>query len=359
MSLTLPRFSSRRQFLAGTMAAASVSVLPGCRRAAGDKPYSGRTLKVFNWSDYIAAELIPEFERQTGARVVYDNYAADSELEARLATGGDAYDVVFPSDRSMPALLRKGLLREIELDRLSNFQHLDERFLKTPFDPENRYTVPYFWGTVAVGIRTDRVTGPVAGFEVLLDERYRGRITVLDDPEHVVAALLAHLGLPLNSVEPQHLARVQELLVTQKPLIQAYTSDGYKERLIGGQAWAAMGWSGDLRQAADESPQVKVVVPQTGTVIWLDSMALPRGAGQIDLAYAFLDFLLDPAVAARNAAAIHFATPNRTALAELPAEIRQDESVYPPEELLARCEWLRDRGPDVARIEAVWRAVRQ
>jgi spermidine/putrescine-binding protein len=218
----------------------------------------------------------------------------------------------------MPALLNKNLLRELDLTRLPNAKHLQEKFLKAPFDHENRFSLPYFWGTVAVGLRIDHVQSTVRGFEVLLDEQYAGRITMLDDPEHVVAAMLLHLGLPMNSVEPDHLGQVQKLLALQKPLVQAYTSDAYKERLIAGQAWAAMGWSGDLCQAAAEASDVRVVIPATGTMIWMDSMAIPRGAEEVELAHAFLDFLLEPEVAARNAAAVRFATPNQAALDRLP-----------------------------------------
>ena len=350
---------SRRTWLkavAGFGLAAGGSGLVGCNRENGP---SGRQLKVFNWSDYIHPEVIPEFERLAGCKVLYDNYSMDSELEARLSTGGGGYDVVFPSDRSMPALLAKNLLREIDHVRLGNMRHLDPKFLKPPFDPQNRFSVPYFWGTVAVGIRGDFVKGDVNGFEALFDERYRGRITMLDDAENAIAAVLLYLRLPMNSVDPSHLQQAKEVLIEQKPLVQAYTNDAYKERLISGDAWVSLGWSGDLRQAADESPQVKVIVPQSGSMIWLDSMAIPKAAQNVELAHQFINYLLEPAVAARNAEAVHYATPNLTAKDMLPTETREDESIYPPQAILDRCQWLQNRGREVAKIEAVWREARQ
>ena len=185
---------------------------------------------------------------------------------------------------------------------------------------------------------------------------------MLDDAENVVAATLLNLGLPMNSVAQPDLNAAQDALLEQKPLVQAYTSDAYKERLISGDAWASLGWSGDLIQAADtaeeEGLEVQVIVPATGTMVWLDSMAIPRAATNPELAHRFIDFLLDPAVAAQNAQHVHYPTPNQAARMLLPPEDQQDANVYPPPATLARCKWLEDRKQDIAKIEAVWRAVK-
>jgi spermidine/putrescine transport system substrate-binding protein len=358
---TTVRKANRREWLQSAMAASAATAI-GCSRR-GIAKRAGRELKVFNWSDYIHPDMIAKFEQSETCRVVYDNYSSDAELETRLATGGGAYDVVFPSDRAMPALLAKNLLSEIKLSQLANVRHLDAKFLGWPFDRKNRYSVPYFWGTVAVGIRTDHVTGPVSGFEVLFDQAYRGRITMLDDMENVVAAVLAHLGLPINSVAAADLERAKQLLVAQRPLVQAYTSDAYKDRLISGDAWVSLGWSGDLMQAADEAAknghEIRVVVPASGTMIWLDSMAIPRAASEVELAHRFINDLLEPEVAKKNAEHVRFATPNRTALSLLSANMRQDESVYPSPATLNLCEGLQDRGAQIEKIEAIWREVRQ
>jgi spermidine/putrescine-binding protein len=334
--------------------------------SGGDAPvekgeYAGQKLNVYNWSDYISddPDLIAEFEKRTGAKVQYDNYASEAELETKLLTGGGGYDVIFPSDKSMVALVAKDLLAEIDKDQLPNFKHLDPKFLGAPYDPQNKYSVPYFWGTVAVGIRTDHVKKDVKGFEVLFDEEYKGRITMLDDAENVVAAVMLHLGHPMNSTDDRHLAEVKELLVKQKPLVQAYTSDIYKEKLISGEAWVALGWSGDILQAAAENENVKAIVPETGTMIWVDSMAIPADAGNVPLAYEFINFLLDPEIAAQNAEWVQYPTPNVAAKKLLSAETLENPAIYPSDEVLDRCEWLKDRGKAIEKIEAVWREVRQ
>jgi len=351
---------TRRSFLAAASASAAMAALPGCSgQASSGKPFAGQRLLIFNWSDYIDPALIETFEDQTGARIVYDNYSSDAELETRLITGGGDYDLVVPSDRSMPALLSKNLLQPIDKSLLPNFKNIDPKFLAAPFDRENTYSVPYFWGTVAVGVRSDHVKNPPESFQSLFDEKNRDRITMLDDAEHCVAVALLHLSLSMNSVQDSDLAAAKELLEKQRPLVQAYTSDSYKEKLISGNAWASLGWSGDLLQAATEEPNVRVVIPQKGTTIWLDSLALCKGARSAELAHQFINFLLEPNVAAQNAEFVHYATPNLAALALLPSEIRNNETIYPPEEVIKRCGWLEDRGTEIAKVERVWREVRQ
>ena len=359
--------STRRKWLQ-TATAAIVAGMAGCRRRSGAMASrGGQELKVFNWSDYIDEEVIARFEREHECTVVYDNYASDSELETRLATGAGGYDVVFPSDRAMVALMEKKLLRPLEREHIANFRHLDPKFLSPPFDQGNQYSVPYFWGTLALGVRNDFIDEDVRGLEPLFDSRNKGRITMLDDMENVVAAALSHRGLPLNSVEPGHLAAAEKLLVEQRPLVQAYTSDSYRERLISGQAWAALGWSGDLLQAdaalresgiGNGEAGVRVIVPENGTMMWIDSMAIPRQAVNVLLAHAFINFLLEPSIGAKNAVKVNYATPNSGARELLPAAMLADESIYPPNDVLDRCTSLENRGEEIEKVERVWRVVR-
>jgi spermidine/putrescine transport system substrate-binding protein len=359
---------TRRKWLQAAVAA-GMGLALGCDSgggAWGRRVSTGtKRLNVFNWSDYIHEDAIAQFEEQMGATVVYDNYASDSELETRLATGAGNYDVVFPSDRAMVALLAKDLLLPLDRSRLTNFGNLDGEFLGLPFDKGNEHSVPYFWGSLAVGVRGDLCPVDAQGLEVLFDEKLRRRITMLDDMENVVAAALSHLRHPLNSVEPGHLHAAQDLLLAQKPLVQAYTSDSYRERLISGDAWAALGWSGDLLQAdaelqtlGREEARVRVIVPPTGTMLWIDSMVIPRRAQNVELALAFINHLLDARAAAINAEKVSYATPNRAARALLPAQMLADERIYPPTEVVQRCTWLKNRGAEIEKVEHVWRVVR-
>jgi spermidine/putrescine transport system substrate-binding protein len=256
-------------------------------------------------------------------------------------------------------LIEQNFLAEIDKSRLSNWKNLDPKFLDPPHDPGNKHSVPYFWGTVAVGIRADHVTEPVKGFEVLFDEKYAGRISMLDDRENVVAIAMLHLGHPMNSTEDAHLQDVKELLKRQAPLVQAYTSDTFKDKLIKGEAWVALGWSGDILQARELEKNIRAVVPASGTMIWVDSVAIPRDARNPDLAYEFINYLLEAEVAARNANFVKYASPNAAAREKIKPEILNDPAVYPPKETLDRCQWLLDRGPAIEKIERVWREVRK
>jgi len=357
---------SRRRWLGWS--AGLVMTATGCLRSKNTTG-SGRQLSVFNWSDYIHEDALAQFEQNTGCTIVYDNYSSDSELETRLATAAGNYDVVFPSDRALTALLAKKLLQPLDHERLQNFRHLDPQFLSPPVDPENRFSVPYFWGTLAAGVRTDRIGAGQGGWDALFDPKNRGRITMLDDMENVVATALSYLGFPLNSVEPDHLVAAEKLLVEQRSLVQAYTSDSYRERLISGEAWTALGWSGDLLQADGElsrqgtadregRARVRTIVPESGTMLWFDSMVIPAAARNVELAHEFINYLLDPAVAAMNAEKVNYATPNMAAKSLLPPQMLADESIYPRPEVLKRCEWLKNRGEEIEKIERVWRVVR-
>lgn len=328
-------------------------------KPTAEQPYAGKVLYVFNWSDYIDPEILDEFEQKTGARIVYDNYSSDAELEAKMLTGSSGYDVIFPSDRSMPVLLKKQVLAKLDKSLLTQYDVLDPRYLGAPFDPKNEYVVPYFTGTLAVAIHEEHVeTTKETGFEILFDSKYRGHITMLDDPEHNVAAALLRLGRSLNSLDDQDLADVQRLLIDQKQLVQAYTSDDYKERLIRGETWVALGWSGDLLQAKRENDKIRVLVPPAGTMIWMDGMAIAKDSMEKELAHAFIDFLLTPEIAKRNAEFVQYASPNLKAIPLLPEALRTDPTVYLPEELSKRCNWMEERGSGVQKIEKVWKAVR-
>ena len=333
--------------------------LPGCGERAKDaRPHAGKRLHIFIWNDYLDPALIQEFEETTGARVEIDNFSKESELEAKLGAGGASYDVVFPSDRNLPPLLAQGKLQKLDRSKLPNFSHLDPQFLDLPSDPKNEHTAPYFWGTLAMAIRTDHVKEKPDGFGPLFDEQYRGRIVMLDDAENCVAAALLHLGKPLTSVDPQDLAAAKQLLVNQREWVQAYTSDLFKEKLISGDAWVALGWNGDLLQAAEEEPAIEVIVPKNGTMIWTDCLAIPVAARDPELAHVFINYFLDPQVAARNAEFVRYATPNASGQRLLPPETLADRRMYLDQEHAARCQWLKHRGEAVGQIEQLWREVR-
>jgi spermidine/putrescine transport system substrate-binding protein len=349
----------RSAILGLALVLAALMSLGGCSSSPSrGRPFEDEQLIVFNWSDYIDADLLKEFEEKSGAEVKYLNYSNDGELEAKLLTGRGGYDVIVPSDRSLPVLLKKDVLAELDRSLLPNWKNLDPKVLGTRHDRNNRYTVPYFWGTLAVGIRTDHVKGDVKGFEVLFDRQYKGRIVMPADAEHAVAAALLHLRLPMNSTDDTDLAKVKQLLLEQKPLVQAYTDDAFKEKLIKGEAWVALGWNGDLLQAREEEPKVRCIVPETGTLIWVDSMAIPKGAPNPKLAHAFINFMLDADVASRNATKVRYASPNKAALARMNKDLLDDPAIYPPRKILDKCQWLEDRGQAIAKIQKLWREVK-
>ena len=162
----------------------------------------------------------------------------------------------------------------------------------------------------------------------------------------------------MNSISNEDLQSCEKLLLEQKELVQSYTSDSYKEKLISGEAWIALGWSGDLLQASKENKNIKVVVPKSGTMIWVDSIAISKGSKNKALAHDFINFLLDPVIAARNAEFVQYATPNQKALVYIQKETLDNQSIYPIKELLDKCEWLSDKGANIRKVEDLWERIK-
>jgi spermidine/putrescine-binding protein len=344
------------RILSIAMLAMTATWFCGCSHQ--EPPKGENTVRVLIWTDYVAPEVIQEFERRMNCKVVLDTFVSDAQLEDAVLKRREAYDVVFPSDRVMQLLVDKDVLEPLDTAQVPNISHLDGKFLYPQDDPKRRFAVPYHWGTIGVGVRTDLVQGAPTGFEALFDERNKGHVTMLDDAEHAFAIALIHLRHPPNSTNRSHLEEAKSLLLRQRPLILEYTSDRYKDELDDGSAWASLGWNGDLAQARAKNPKVKVLIPESGTIVWVDNIAVLKASGNRRLAHAFVNFLLDPEVAAKNATSLGYATPNKTAAERIPAAEKEDPVIYPPQTLLEKCELLRHHGPEDQLLEQLWQEVK-
>jgi spermidine/putrescine-binding protein len=327
------------------------AALAGCSRAS-------ETLHVFNWDDYFAPDTLSRFEREAGCRVTLDTYESGQDLLAKLVAGGEGYDVCFPSDEILPALLDKGLLLELDLGRIPNAKHLSPERLGLPFDPTNAYTLPYFWGTTGIAYNREKVNSAPASWNDLWNEAHGRRVSILDDAREAIGAALRADGRSANEADPAALRQAQERLLRQKPLLLGYDS-APKERLISGEVWIAQCFSGDAIQARSAGAAIDYVVPREGASLWIDSMAIPKGARRADLAHRFIDYLLRPDVSAAIADHVGYANPNDAARALTRKEILEDPIVYPPPAVLERCEWLRPLPPaEKQRVEDLWAEVK-
>ncbi|HEY9422846.1 MAG TPA: spermidine/putrescine ABC transporter substrate-binding protein [Thermoanaerobaculia bacterium] len=334
--------------------------LASCR----DEPETGAPaeagqLNVYIWTNYLPQEVVNEFQRRTGIRVTVDTYDSNEAILEKLQSGVADYDIVVPSDYMMKILIPEGLVQTLDHARLPNLRNLDPRFLNRAYDLENRHSVPYLWGTTGIGYDRRKLKEPVDSWGALFDERYAGRILMLDDPREAFGAALKLMGRSINETDPAVLRQAAERLKRQKRLVRTYNSSDFANLLAAGDVDVAHGWNGELAEAVANAPdRLAYVVPKEGGTLWIDNVAIPRTARNVDAAYRFLDFVMEPEVAAKIVNDIHYAGANQAALPLIDGKIRNDPAIYPPREVLERCELIEDLGETTQLLDELWTEIK-
>lgn len=331
--------------------------LSGCAKSQPAKPQQ-KVLNVYNWSDYIDEDVVREFEQEFNVKVNYDTYGSNEELLAKLMTGVSGYDIIVPSDYMIEIMIEEGLLAELNHSSIPNLKNIDPRFLNLPFDPGNRYSVPYMWGTVGIGVNTRHVTEEIDSWEALFDPRYKGRVVMLNDMRETFGVALKLLGYSLNTTDPAELEDAKAKLLQQKPIVKAYESENIKNFLVSGEAWLVHAWPGDVLMAAEENPDIVYVLPKEGGTIWADNLAIPVKAPNKATAELFINFLLRPEISARLTEAIYYGNPNKEAWLLLSEEILEEPAVFPPDEALANSEWIQDVGEATMLYDRLWTEIK-
>ena len=316
------------------------------------------TLYVLNWGDYIDEALLTQFEEETGIQVNYTTMATNEEMMVKLEEADCIYDVCFPSDYIIERLIQKDLLHELNKDNIPSLQYIDERFLDLDFDPENKYSVPYMWGTVGILYNTTMVQEPVTSWDILWDETYADQILMYDSIRDTIGVALMKLGYSINTRNEADIQAAEEALIAQKPIVQAYLGDPIKDRLISGGAAMGIVYSGDAMWCMYENPDLAYAVPETGSNLWFDNIIIPKTSDNTEAAEAFINFLCDPEVAAQNAEYIGYSTPNAAALEILGEEYINDPTYNPPQELLDKCEIFHDLGDFITVYNDAWNRIK-
>jgi spermidine/putrescine-binding protein len=319
----------------------------GALRAAGQ-------LNLFCWSEYIPGPVIDSFQQETGIRVSVENYASNEEMLAKLLAGGGSYDLVQPSEYTVEALIKAGLLLPLDRGALSNFGNLDPAFLNQPFDPQNRFSIPWMAGTVGIVLNTERVHPPVNGFADLFSGKYRGRIVALDDSREMVSWALAYLHLPTNDISPKTLDQVRPILARWLPQIKVFDSDSPKTALLAGDVDLGVVWSGEGAILYRDNPhKFRWVLPVEGSHRFIDSLALPKTCTHRAAAEQFMNYILRPEVSKRISDAFPYTNPNLAARKLLsPAQLDNPAS-YPPAGTFGALETFRDIGAMSSEVDAL------
>lgn len=320
-----------------------------------------KPLRLLTWPDYVDPRTLEQFRSASGVEVELDIVPSAVELVARMQEAPSRVDVLCPPDYAVRELAAQGRLFHLEASRLPNLRHLEPRFLRgRPHDPESRLSVVKDWGTTGFLYRTDSLqTRPRswADFWSLAPE-YSGKITVLDSPGEVIGAALKMRGLSYNASDAESLAQAEADLLRLKPHLLAFETD-YKPLLASGRACLSLGWNGDAAALISRDAPVCYVVPSEGSQIWEDDWAVAADTKSVEMAHAFLDFVLRPDIAAQEARYTRYATGNRSAFALLDPDIRTDASTYPPDDVLQKLEsGMPFDAAGQERRDQLWRRVR-
>ena len=337
-------------FLAITLV--SILLLFAINRLNAAQGYSGsNTLTVYNWGDYIDMELVERFQKETGITVIYETFDSNEAMMTKIQQGGTTYDVAVPSEYMIEKMKEEDLLVELDHDLLPNLKYIDERFLDLPFDEGNKYSVPYFWGTVGILYNPEMLPGKTfKSWNDLWDADLKNEILLIDGAREVIGMGLNSLGYSLNDTNIEHLNEALDKLKKLTPNVKAIVGDENKLLMANNEAAIALVWSGDARDIMWENEVLDYVVPEEGANLWFDNMVIPKTADNIEGAHAFINFMLDPEIAAQNTEYVSYSTPNKEALKYLPEEMVEDERFYPSPDLTERLEVYENLGREMLGI---------
>ena len=330
-----------------------------------------RELYVYNWGEYIDETVVEQFEEETGIKVTYDHFETNEEMYPVIEAGAVNYDVVCPSDYMIQKMAENDLLSELDFNNIPNLENIDPQFLEMSksFDPENKYSVPYTWGTVGILYNTKLLEEkglPVpTKWADLWNPAYAGEILMQDSVRDAFMVALKSLGYSMNSVDEAELQTAKRLLIDQKPLVQAYVIDQVRDKMIGGEAAIGVIYSGEILYIQDEVANqdldytLEYVIPEEGTNLWLDAWVIPTTAQNKENAEKWIDFLCRPDIALKNFEYITYATPNKAAKEMLDEELQNNKAVFPDTEQLTNCEVFQYLGDDADMMySSLWKEVK-
>lgn len=356
-------FTQRNNWLSG--------VVTGLLMAASVTAFAEqKTLHVYNWSDYIAPNTVPDFAKQTGINVVYDVFDSNEVLEGKLMAGSTGFDIVVPSASFLERQLAAGVFQPLDKSKLPNYKNLDPELLKliSKHDPDNKYAIPYMWATTGIGYNVDKVKAalgkdaPVDSWDLVLNPDNLAKlkgcgVAFLDAPEEIFATVLNYLGKNPNSEDASdYTGAATDLLLKLRPSVRYFHSSQYINDLANGDICVAIGWAGDVMQAGNRAKEAKngvniaYSIPKQGALAFFDVLAIPADAKNTDEAYQFINYLMEPQVIAAASNQIFYANGNKAATPLVKPEVRDNPGIYPPAEVRAKLFTLSVKAPKIDRV---------
>ena len=335
--------------------------LSGCRRKGKKAGGSRSELTVFNYGEYIDVETLKMFEKETGIHVNYEEYVTPEDMYTKYKSGVIDYDLICSTDYMVEKLSREGELLKFDASRMKYLDNIDSRYMElcNSFDPGNQFAIPYFFGTVGILYNTEIVRDKVDSWSILWNKKYKNQIIMENSMRDAFLVPLKWKGYSLNTTDEKELRECQQLLIRQKPLVEAYLVDETRDAMIAGDAALAVTYSGDATEAMDSNENLDYVVPKEGSNIWFDCWFIPRTCRHKKEAELFMDFMNREDVAAMNFDFIYYGTPNRAVYDSLDEEIRQDRTIFPDQTILDKCEVYSYLGRETDRLYSrMWKELK-
>jgi len=314
-----------------------VGLFSGCGSSGKETPKSKGEVNVYNWGEYIDTDLITQFENDTGIKVNYKTFESNEQMYSVLKQGGVSYDVIIPSDYMVARLISENMLEPLDYSKISNYSLIAGNMKNLVYDPDNKYSVPYMWGTVGI-IYDPKVVGEVDSWSALFDPKNSGKILMFDNSRDAMGIALKYLGFSTNTTDESQLNQAYELLKKQKPLLQGYVMDQVFDKLESGEAAIGPYYAGDFLTMHQENPNLEFCIPKEGSNLFVDAMCIPKGAQNKDNAETFINYMTATEQSMKNSEFIGYTSPNSAVKNEIDVDDYSKSIMYPDDAVLAKCE---------------------
>ncbi|MCD8554870.1 spermidine/putrescine ABC transporter substrate-binding protein [Seleniivibrio sp.] len=318
--------------------------------------FAKEVVYVYNWSEYIPEQVLSNFEKETGIKVIYTTYDSNEVMYSKVKVlGGKGYDVIFPSTYYVNRMQKEGLLTPLNKKLLPNIKNMEPSLMNKPYDEGNKYSVPYLWGSTSLAINSDFVDEKKANtYRILWDSKYKGKVILTDDLREVFHIALRILGYSGNETDPEKIKKAYELLRKLRPNVRVYNSDSPKVPFINGEVTLGLTFNGEMYAAAQENPAIKYIYPKEGAIFWVDSMCIPKGSKNVANAHKFINYIMKPEVAKLISEEVGYPSPNKAGVALLDKSVRTNATIYPPLSIIKQGEFQLDVGDAIKVYEKYW-----
>lgn len=337
-------------------AVAAAFTLTGCGGDGKTASKDGGTLNIYTWTEYIPDSVIEKFEDETGIKVNHTTFSSNEDMLAKVKSESEgAFDIIQPSDYMVEQMASQGMLEEIDVSKLSNFENIGEEYRSPEYDPGNKYSVPYLGGVAAIAVNKSKVKEPITKYDDLFKTEFANREVMLDDFRAIIGVTARSLGYSMSTSDKAQLDEIRTKLLTLKPNVKLYDSDSPKSALIQGDCDLGVMWAAEIALAMEDNKDIEVVYPEEGAYLFLDNWAIPKGAKNVDAAMKFIDFMLDAGNMASVLDEFPYMCPN-TAAVELAGETYSaNPAKNPPADAIAKGEYIKNLDTDTLSVyDKMW-----